>query len=148
MIVSKPGYLLSDAALKTPFDNIALAFSGGGFRAASFALGTLSYMHELIIDEEQSQSGTLLDHVRYISSASGGTIASAMYALSQAQGKPFDEFYKNLFENLDGTSLLKEVFRVLNTKSEWKKRAPKTRNLINAFAVAYDEQLFKGATVA
>jgi hypothetical protein len=30
-----------------PFQNIALAFSGGGFRAAGFTLGTLSYFEHL-----------------------------------------------------------------------------------------------------
>ena len=28
-----------------PFENIGLAFSGGGFRAASFGLGVLSYLN-------------------------------------------------------------------------------------------------------
>jgi hypothetical protein len=34
-----------------PFDNIGIAFTGGGFRAAAFALGTLSYLHHLDLDQ-------------------------------------------------------------------------------------------------
>jgi predicted acylesterase/phospholipase RssA len=30
-----------------PLDNIALALSGGGFRAASFSLGVLSYLNRI-----------------------------------------------------------------------------------------------------
>jgi hypothetical protein len=41
-----------------PFDNIGIAFSGGGFRAASFALGTLSYLHHLGLDRQISFSSS------------------------------------------------------------------------------------------
>src|SRR3954463_15330173 len=85
---------------KTPFGNIALAFSGGGFRAASFSLGVLSYFDKVVFDE-----ASLLQHVTYISSASGGTIANAMYAVNSAEGKDFGEFYKKLFENVQGERL-------------------------------------------
>jgi hypothetical protein len=144
-IISSPAnYRVPDTPVETPFENIAIAFSGGGFRAASFALGTLSYFNELKLE-----NGTqVLENVSYISSASGGTIASALYALYNAQGKHFGEYYKDLLGKLEGTDLLREVFKILNDKSEWVKRKPKTRNLINAFAIAYDQFMFSGATVA
>lgn len=124
--------------LETPFENIALAFSGGGFRAAAFALGTLSYMNELKLED-----GTpLLKKVTYLSSASGGTIATAMYSLNSAQGKSFGTFYKKLFENLEGVKLLDNAMEILNDKSEWDKRLCKNRNMINAFGIAYDNFLF------
>lgn len=125
---------------QTPFNNIALAFSGGGFRAASFGLGVLSYLNEL----KQINDIPLLNQVSFISSASGGTMANAMYALNNAQGKDFGTFYRKLYENLEGTGLLDEVFKILNDDSQWEIRPDKTRNLINAFALAYDDLLFDG----
>ena len=127
----------------TPFKNIALAFSGGGFRAASFCLGTLSYLKEIPFD-----GTSLLQHVSYISSASGGTIANAMYALNEAQGQPFGVFYKKLFDNLDGTCLLDAVFDNLNNDKAWEQYPHKQRNLINAFAITYNQLLFDGTTVS
>lgn len=131
--------------LKTPFKSIALAFSGGGFRAGTFALGVLSYLDHTTLNEEKSE--TLLSRVNYLSSASGGTITTAMYSLYSAQGKSFEAFYKTLFEQTDGTELVSEALRILNDKEEWKKRPNKRRNLINSFALAYDKMLFQGASV-
>lgn len=116
----------------TPFDNIALAFSGGGFRAASFSLGVLSYLNEI----------ALIDRVTFISSASGGTITNALYALHIAKGKTFGSFYKKLKENLEGTGLLNNVFEKLNNDKEWISNPDKRRNIINAFALSYDDDLF------
>lgn len=124
-------------ALEKPFENIALAFSGGGFRAAAFALGTLSYMNKVKFKDK-----TLLEKVTYLSSASGGTIATALYSLNSAEGKPFSAFYKKLFENMEGVKLVEEALKLLNDKNEWKEPVKKRRNLINAFALAYDKLLF------
>lgn len=118
--------------LETPLENIALAFSGGGFRAAGFALGTLAYLKKM----------GLLEKVTYMSSASGGTIATAMYALNNAGGKDFGEFYKKLYQNLAGVDLLTEVFNILNDKKAWDERPYKRRNFINSFAMTYDKLLF------
>lgn len=131
--------------LETPFKTIALAFSGGGFRAGTFALGVLSYLEQTKLNEDES--GTLLNNVHYLSSASGGTITTAMYSLYSAEGKSFGSFYKALFEQTDGTLLVSEALRILNDKNEWKSRPDKRRNLINAFALAYDKLLFQGASV-
>jgi predicted acylesterase/phospholipase RssA len=38
---------LEPALLKTPFRKLALALSGGGFRAGAFSIGTMSYLHHL-----------------------------------------------------------------------------------------------------
>ena len=132
----------------TPFDNIALAFSGGGFRAAAYGLGVLSYFNKI----NYTQNGVevpLIRNITYLSSASGGTIATAMYALNDAQGKPFNSYYKKLFEALRGTGLLESTLKKLNDNEVWRSTAhSKRRNLINAFALAYDEYLFHGARVS
>lgn len=138
---------LDAGLLEDPFGQMALAFSGGGFRAGTFALGVLSYLHQTKLDHDTDTSGTLLERVRYMSSASGGTIATAMYALYSAEGKPFGQFYRVLFEQTEGTILVSEALRILNDKNVWKERPEKQRNLINAFALTYDKLLFQGATV-
>jgi hypothetical protein len=132
---------------KTPFENIALAFSGGGFRAATYSLGILSYLNSVEFFDTRDQKTSLLKKVSYLSSASGGTIATATYTLYSVQGKSFDEYYAMLYKALEGDYILNETLRILNTPDEWKKRPHKTRNLINAFALAYDKHLFDGMTV-
>ncbi|MXN93135.1 hypothetical protein GR160_18055 [Flavobacterium sp. Sd200] len=117
--------------------NIALAFSGGGFRAAAFSLGTLSYLNKA-----QYNNIPLLHNVKFIGSASGGSITNLAYSLSIAQGKSFDDFYFELMDAMEGEKLIAKAFEILKDNSYWKTRAHKNRNLINAFAIAYDEMLF------
>lgn len=132
-----------------PFDSIALAFSGGGFRAASFSLGVLSYLHQLGF-EDHNQAGRrvrLLEKVTYMSAASGGSFATAMYALLSAQNRPFEKFYQQLYDGLEGEKLLREALQLLTGNKGWEERGIKNRNIINSFAMAYDRQLFNGATL-
>lgn len=120
-------------------EHIALSFSGGGFRAASYSLGCLSYMETVYIDGEK-----LTSLVHFISSASGGTITNLAYTASQRKGQPFHEFYASMNKQiLHGTKLIDRVFKILNAESHWKKRPDKSRNIINAFSIAYDDMLFK-----
>lgn len=132
--------------LKTPFEHIALAFSGGGFRAGAYGQGVLSFLYHTPLKD--GESVTLLDKVTYLSSASGGTIATAMYSLYNVQGKAFGTFYKDMFERMEGTELVEEALQILNDPHAWKDRPGKSRNLINAFAMAYDKNLFGGAVVS
>ena len=87
--------------------NIGLALSGGGSRAIAFHLGCLRALHDL----------NLLGRVQVISSVSGGSIISAMYAYSNDS---FAEFEKRVLE------LLKRGFhrdicrQVLKMESLWK----------------------------
>jgi len=132
-----------------PFENIALAFSGGGFRAASYAMGVLSYLNRAKFDEtaDPLNGKTLLQQVTYMSSASGGTITTALYSLYNAQGKSFGDFYVKLFETLTGERILENALVTLSDKKRWTERPEKARNIINAFAMAYNESIFKGATL-
>ena len=117
-----------------PLRHIALAISGGGFRAACFGLGALSYLHRV----------GLLSRVKFMSSASGGSFPVALYGQYIHQGKTFEQFYEHLFECMTGENLIEKAIKLLNTKSIWKERPTKNRNLINAFALAYDELIFEG----
>jgi hypothetical protein len=121
-------------------ENIALAFSGGGFRAACFSLGSLSYL-----DRIQYKGQSLLKNVRFISSTSGGSITNLVYSSHLFKGKTFEECYQFLLKELEGEKLIAKALQILNSSEEWKKRPAKGRNLINAFSIAYDE-LFAKAT--
>lgn len=141
---------ITDPAHFSPFEAIGLAFSGGGFRAASFSLGTISYLQQ-VRWEENGKTHNLLEHVTYMSSASGGTIATSLYALHSTQNDTtqdahFLPYYKKLLENINGVALLDKVFVILNSKTYWEQRPHKRRNIINAFALAYDEMLFDRST--
>jgi len=59
---------------------IGLAVSGGGSRAALFAAGALEALARVRVGPEQR---SLLEQVSYISSVSGGSLASAYYVLKK-----------------------------------------------------------------
>jgi hypothetical protein len=121
-----------------PLTRIAMSFSGGGFRAAAFSLGCLSYLNK----------SELLSKVAFMASASGGTLASLPYAhaLYSSESFSFDEFYEELKSFLAGDKALTDAFTILNKNSEWEDTPEKGRNLINAFAKVYHRDLFKGDT--
>jgi predicted acylesterase/phospholipase RssA len=137
----KPSNLIN-ISLHKPLDHIALCMSGGGFRAAAFSLGTLAYLNE-----RKVYGKSLLEHVDFISSVSGGTITAAYYGVHKnSPTYSFDEFYNQLVEILEGEKLLLLALDILNTKSKWIHKP--NRNVINAFAVAYGELIFKQKVLA
>lgn len=113
-----------------PFKNIALAFSGGGFRAAGFTLGTLSYFERL----------GLLSEVRAISSVSGGSITAVKYAQSLIEGQDFKSFFKEYYAFLESDTLADDAISNLNKENVWQRpeNAHKSRNAINSFAIEYN----------
>jgi hypothetical protein len=127
--------------LANGIEKMALSFSGGGFRAAAFTLGCAAYLYHLHYRKEP-----LLHKVKFISSASGGTITNLVLCSMLREGYSFPEIYDFLREQLSGCLLMDEVFRLLEDPAAWKERPGKSKNLINAFALAYDKLLFKGAT--
>ena len=79
-----------------PFDEIALTFSGGGYRAAAFHLGTLDLLHRL----------DLLQSVHVLSTVSGGTLTGMKYAVSAAEGVSFEDFYREFSVFLAETNVI------------------------------------------
>ncbi len=124
-----------------PFGKIALSCSGGGYRAASFHLGSMSYLNRLRIGEDP-----LLEHVKLISTVSGGTITGAVYALLKQQGYSFEGVYQFLLDRLINIDLLHRGIEDLNPNKPWP-FLYKRKNLINAFAVQYDKEFTAGATM-
>lgn len=121
--------------------NIALALSGGGFRAAGFSLGSLSYLNSISFDGKP-----LLENVKFIGSTSGGSITSLMYSSGICRKEDFSTIYNRLWDAIEGETLLVEVFKILNNDKVWKSLPHKSRNLINAFSIAYDSMLYSGET--
>ncbi|RFS15082.1 patatin-like phospholipase family protein [Emticicia sp. C21] len=119
-----------------PLKHVAMSFSGGGFRAAAFSLGCLSYLNKC----------GLLSEVSFMASASGGTLASLTYAHWLYQDKPFEDYYKHMKGFLNGENALKAAFDILEDDIAWEDTPEKGRNLINAFAKVYHKDLFEGGT--
>ena len=77
--------------------DVGLALSGGGSRAIAFHLGCLRSLHDL----------DLLNRVQVISSVSGGSVISAMYAYSNDSFQEFEARVVELLRN----GLQKDIFR-------------------------------------
>jgi hypothetical protein len=119
--------------------NIALAMSGGGYRAAAFSLGTLSYLNNTRYEDH-----SLLQNVTFMSSTSGGSITNIAYTAGLCQRDSFSVIYHRLLNAIDGEKVIKRVFEILSQDAAWQARPDKSRNLINAFSMAYDELLYPG----
>ena len=94
-----------DSAAQKPFGDIALCLSGGGYRAATYTLGTLAMLDEL----------NLLDDVKLLSTVSGGTFTGLCYATWQSEGKTFAEFYKDFSDYLKQTNAIDKALDDLYT---------------------------------
>lgn len=106
----------------TRFDRIALSLSGGGYRAAAFHLGVLSFL----------QQAGILRNVRALSTTSGGTIVGAFYAQCLARKLEFGEFYARLYTFLRSVDVIDGAL----------KRMPDHGKLIVAAAQVYAAELF------
>ena len=63
---------------------VALAFSGGGTRAAAFSYGVLTGLNQTQVATSRGAI-SLLDHIDFISGVSGGSILAAYYGLNGRQ---------------------------------------------------------------
>ena len=112
-------------------DRLALSLSGGGVRAVGFHLGTMSMLSRL----------GLLEKVEIISSVSGGSMPGIGYSLSQAMGRPFQDFFDDFYEFLPQLNILEEMMaRMVDRKAP----APSgRRDMITSFANIYEDFYFK-----
>lgn len=113
---------------------IGVTMSGGGYRAAAYSLGTLSYLNAL-----ESGRETLLKQVRAISTVSGGSITGLSYAQSVKRGETFAGYFNRLFSFLTEEDLVNDGITNFVT--------PGFKNsLIEGFARVYTEKLFDDET--
>ena len=115
---------------------IGLAFSGGGYRAATFDLGTLSFLHSVKLDDGRS----LLDCVAALTSVSGGTITALKYMLARARGQDVNEMVRELYGFLCNEDLVARELQQLSDQ-----RADRNVSSIKIMAGIYDSCLFDNA---
>ena len=115
---------------------IALSLSGGGFRAAAYHLGLLSYLNHL----KTNDNTPLLDHVSAVSTISGGTLTGLWLILGKARGMTNYQSLHALYELLLNSDICgrgsREFFCGKN----------KNNSLIREMTEIYDEEIFHGAT--
>lgn len=103
---------------------IGLAVSGGGSRAALFAAGAMEALGRIRVGPEQR---SLLEQVSYISSVSGGSMASSYYvtrkpshavpmltpdgAMTQEYQDFFGRFKEDMKADMEGQLLRRQLFR-------------------------------------
>lgn len=114
---------------------IALTFSGGGYRAATFHLGALSYLHTIKLGES-----TLLDHVVALSTISGGTITGLRYMLGLTRGESVNDIFKHLYDFFTKIDLATVAMDNLSAYGEGQ-----CASLIRTMAETYNKELFNGA---
>jgi predicted acylesterase/phospholipase RssA len=137
-----PKFIPGKLPLK-PLNKIALSLSGGGYRAASFHLGGMSYLNHL-----HHEKRPLLERVEMISTVSGGSILGVVYALmKQDNGNTFGDIYLFLLNKLKTIDLVSSGIQKLNPDQSLR-NDKKAKNLINAFAEQYEEHFTQGATLA
>jgi predicted acylesterase/phospholipase RssA len=124
----------------TPLEKIGLSLSGGGYRAATFHLGSMSYLNKLQFGDKR-----LLEHVKMISTVSGGTITGIAYSLGKQRGDSFDTIYRFLLKKLKEVDLVAAGIEKLSPGGHWDNQY-KHRNFINAFAELYDKEFTGGIT--
>ena len=117
---------------------IGLAFSGGGFRATSFAYGMLQELKAAGV-ETGSPNG-LLDKVRLVSGVSGGSIMAAQFGLNGPEGL---EGFRERFLITDGEAYM--VTSGMNPLTIAKGVAGGV-NGRDTFGRYLDDTLFQGAT--
>jgi predicted acylesterase/phospholipase RssA len=117
-------------------EEVALSLSGGGFRAAMFHLGTLSYLNRLKLADDRC----FLDIVNTISTISGGTITGLWYMMNFCVGKDTDESFKKLYQILTTIDFPKDVWDSFMSKDN------KNQSLIEEVVKFYDKYFFNNET--
>lgn len=118
--------------------NIGLSFSGGGYRAATFDLGALSFLNSIKLEGGR----TLLECVTVLASVSGGTIPAMKYMLAQAHEQSVDEMVKEVFNFLCNEDLVDRAMSEMSAQ-----KANPDASLIKIMAGIYDERLFGNAKI-
>lgn len=117
---------------------IGLTFSGGGYRAATFHLGALSYLHSVKV----GNNSTLLQHVAALSTISGGSITGLRYMLGLSRGESFEDIFRELYAFFTQVELAPLAMDRLAKYGQGQRAS-----LIRTMANIYNEKLFNGAVL-
>ena len=112
---------------------IAIALSGGGYRATAYHLGVLSYLNHL-----KFGNSTLLDHVRTFSTVSGGSLAGLWYVVGEIKQIERNIIFHELLVRIKNKEVLSGLLDEIKEKPE------KGDTLITELADVYDRQFFNG----
>ena len=119
---------------------VALAFSGGGTRAAAFSYGVLETLNRTTFINYKGEPSRLIDHVDVITGVSGGSFTALAYGLYG--DKLFDDYEQRFLKrNVQGELL----HRTLNPFN-WGYLSSTGWGRSELAADLYDEILFDGAT--
>ena len=113
---------------------LALCLSGGGYRAAVFHLGVLSFLDELKVDDDTP----LLNYVHTITSISGGSLTGMIYVLSEIDHRDRTSTFRRLYHDIISTNIGQMLLDRFEEKSK------KGRSLIQTLADIYDCHFFHG----
>ncbi|MCZ6795594.1 MAG: patatin-like phospholipase family protein, partial [Planctomycetota bacterium] len=120
---------------------VALAFSGGGTRAAALSYGVLKKLANTYVEWPYSgQPARLLDEVDLISSVSGGAFTAAYYRLFG--DRIFDDFEKKVLKRDLQGELTRRIINPLN----WHRLSSFWFDRIDLAAELYGETIFEGKT--
>lgn len=118
---------------KSPFANIAISLSGGGYRATSFHLGTLAYL-----SSNTWLGVSLLERTRILSTVSAGTFVGVKYVTTLKKGGTIKDCYESVYSFMSECDLVTEALEYLSKDENWLEG--KQRSLINSFAAIYHEK--------
>lgn len=121
---------------------VALAFSGGGTRAAAFSYGVLETLNQTEFVNSNGKQSRMIDHVDVITGVSGGSFTALAYGL----------YGDNLFGQYESKFLKRNVQGELIARSlnpfNWGYLSSTGWGRSELAADLYDEILFDGATFA
>ena len=121
---------------------VALAFSGGGTRAAAFSYGVLEAMRKTEFINVQGNRSRMIDHIDVVTGVSGGSFTALAYGLYGE--KLFDEYESRFLKRNVQGALIARSFNPLN----WGSLSSTGWGRSEMAADLYDEILFDGATFA
>lgn len=113
---------------------IALALSGGGYRAAIYHLGVLQYLSSCILDDGR----TLMDEVKTISGVSGGALVALWYVQNEILHKDREKSLVDLYSKLCATNIAEQTIK------EFYSNSFKGNSFVHALSNVYDKLLFNG----
>jgi NTE family protein len=121
-------------------DGIALALSGGGFRAALFHLGVVERLYELGV----------LDDVGYLSTVSGGSVLGGLLAVNWSKLVPRSQSGATAFRDLVAKPLLEVAGADVRNRTVRRSLLPHKllTNRGNVLASVLDDICFRGATLS
>lgn len=117
-------------------EEFAICLSGGGYRAAMFHLGTLSYLNHIKLSGDK----TFLDAVNTISTISGGSITGLWYMMNYCKSQNIDKSFRDLFYILRDKDFSKSVLNAFLDKRN------ENTSLIKEAIKFYDQVFFHGET--